>query len=74
MNRQGQVRGPALRCRTPSLFGFCSVADVSVLPLQFSPRGVVMDKVERYLPGIERPGVFFLVCTGAFGIAFSVLM
>ncbi len=33
-----------------------------------------MDKVERYLPGIERPNVFFLVCTGAFGIAFSILM
>ena len=50
------------------------MAEVSILPLPFSPRGVVMDKVERYLPGIERPSVFLLFCTGAFGVAFSILL
>jgi hypothetical protein len=35
---------------------------------------MVMEKLELHVPGIERPDVFFLVCVGAFGIAFSILL
>jgi hypothetical protein len=32
-----------------------------------------MDNLDLHVPGMERTDVFFLVCVGAFGIAFSIL-
>jgi hypothetical protein len=61
----------------PGILGvprFRRAADLLDPLLQVSPRGTDMEKLERHLPGMERPGVFFLVCVGAFGAAFSILL
>jgi hypothetical protein len=53
---------------------FRKATDLLDPSIQCSPRGINMENLELHVPGIERPDVFFLVCVGAFGIAFSILL